>query len=230
MSERSESIRHEGEEPVVPVLVELDSGGTTVRGHVWQGDTNWVILLHGPGEDLDAWGDVPATIATDGYSVLAIDLPGHGLSDGVWSPDEDETLIESLTRFAQTSGATRVFVVAPGALAESATRSSAGIAAAVALSPMPQRAIPGDRTPPTLILVGGSENEAVKNANRFFRQLRGWAVLSSLGTHQQGTALFASEWRQHALEQFLAFLRDYRQAPGPHPPHVRASAASRRLL
>jgi hypothetical protein len=64
-----------------------------------------------------------------------------------------------------------------------------------------------------LILVGGGDNTAVERANAFFRQTRGWAVVSSLGTEAQGTAIFQSSWSQHALEQSLAFFRDYRFNP-----------------
>jgi pimeloyl-ACP methyl ester carboxylesterase len=191
--------------------IEIDIGGAAVRGEHWPGDANWIVLLHEPGADLDAWGSVPAALAADGYSMLNIDLPGHGLSDDPWEPHRVPELVHGLAAFATTHGSRKVFVIAAGGIAATALVVPR-IDALVALTPAPLPVPPPDRTPPALILVGGADDEAAARANAFFRQTRGWAVVSSLGTNEQGTALFESSWSQHALEQTLAFLRDYRIA------------------
>jgi hypothetical protein len=47
-----------------------------------------VLLLHDPGSDLDAWGSLPWQLARAlPLAVVAIDLPGHGLSDAPWEPE-----------------------------------------------------------------------------------------------------------------------------------------------
>lgn len=183
-----------------------------MRGKQWAGDANWVVLLHEPGADLDAWGNVPAAIARAGYSALAVDLPGHGLSDDPWQPAQAIELIHMLAEHARRSGAGNVAVVAPGELATSAMFVR-GLSALVALSPAPARIPHPDRAPPVLILIGGAAAGATEAATTFFRQTRSWAVLSSLGAGEQGTALFHGDWADHALEQTLAFLRDYRIGP-----------------
>lgn len=189
--------------------VEIEFAGAIVRGHAWPGDANWVVLLHEPGGDLDGWGAVPAAISSGGYAVLAVDLPGHGLSDDPWALSRIPELVHVLAAFALVAGAKRVFVVAPREIAPAAMLAR-NIDALVALSPLPFPFDGPDKTPPALILMGGSDARVAELANAFFRQTRGWAVISSFGTGEQGTALFQSAWSQHALEQTLGFLRDYR--------------------
>jgi pimeloyl-ACP methyl ester carboxylesterase len=191
-----------------PSPVEIDFVGLTVRGTIQRGDANWVLLLHEPGGDLDDWGNLPGVINESGYSVLALDLPGHGLSDDPWEPRRAVELVDALARFAVAAGAAKVFVIAPGALAAAAL-TPRSVAAAVVLSPTPPTTPLPDKTPPVLVLVGGSDREASDEANVFFRATRGWAVVSSFGTDRQGATIFQSEWGRHALEQTLAFLRDY---------------------
>ena len=71
-----------------PSAVEIDlSHGQTLRGQRRGAGANWVILLHEPGTDLDAWGDLPARLGARAYTALALDLPGHGLSDDPWEPE-----------------------------------------------------------------------------------------------------------------------------------------------
>jgi dienelactone hydrolase len=42
------------------------------------GDVPGIILLHQRGKDKSSWGSLPAGLVAEGYSVLAIDLRGHG--------------------------------------------------------------------------------------------------------------------------------------------------------
>jgi len=61
--------------------------GSVVRGVRWGAGPDRVLLLHEPGADIDAWGTLPAQLAQSlGVEALAIDLPGHGLSDNPWDP------------------------------------------------------------------------------------------------------------------------------------------------
>ncbi len=182
--------------------------GGVVRGYRWWGEGNWVVLVHGIGEDLDAWGDVAAVLAGDGYGVVVTDLPGHGLSDDPWEAGRAGEVIAGLVAEVRGMGARRCFVVAVGELAVAAVRAQ-GVDACVVVSPS-EPDEEEEPTPPVLVLVGGLERVAVEAADRFFRWTRGWAVMSALGTGAQGTAIFGSEWGGHAREQVLGFLGDYR--------------------
>jgi pimeloyl-ACP methyl ester carboxylesterase len=194
---------------VEPRPIEIPFAGGMVRGHFWPGGSDWAVLLHEPGSDLDAWDGVPVALAADGYAVLAVDLPGHGLSDDPWAPGRAVELVHALAVWANGEGASKVFVIAAREMATAAAIAR-NVDALVAFSPSPFPIDGPETTPPTLALVGGSDDGAAERANRFFRQTRGWAVSSSFGTEAQGSAIFRSDWGQHALEQTLGFLRDYR--------------------
>jgi pimeloyl-ACP methyl ester carboxylesterase len=71
--------------------------GPVVRGVCWGAGPDRVLLLHEPGADIDAWGTLPAQLAqTLGVEALAVDLPGHGLSDDPWKPAMIDELIRQL--------------------------------------------------------------------------------------------------------------------------------------
>lgn len=179
-----------------------------VRGQFWPGNVNWVLLIHEPGGDLDAWGAVPLVFAEDGYSVLAIDLPGHGLSDDPWVPAQSAALLAATAHYAVDRGARKRFVIAAGDLA-AVTGLLPQVDGLIALSPTPLPLSPA-RTPPSLIFVGSGDRTAAARADAYFRASRGWAVVSSFAVAEQGVALYHGEWSAIALEQSLAFLRDYR--------------------
>lgn len=59
--------------------------GTVVAGWYWQAKlapkqklAPGVLLLHMRGRDKSGWGSLPDTLRDEGYSVLAVDLRGHG--------------------------------------------------------------------------------------------------------------------------------------------------------
>lgn len=192
----------------MPEPIELFCGDVAMRGYRWAGDANTILLLHDVGADLDVWGDLPAQLAADGFSVLAVDLPGHGLSDDPWEPTRASDVVRCLAESVKPPAA-RCFVVAAGSLSVPALRAP-GIDALVALSPSGPEVAPLRPTPPTLVLVGGADSVASASADRFFRDTRGWTVFSSFGTTVQSTGLYSSEWGNHVLEQTLIFFRDYR--------------------
>ncbi|MFM9105620.1 MAG: alpha/beta fold hydrolase, partial [Chloroflexota bacterium] len=71
------------EAPRLPDAVELDLDGVgVVRGLLWPASGRAVLFLHAPGDDLDAWRDLPAAVSgATGFASLALDLPGCGMSD-----------------------------------------------------------------------------------------------------------------------------------------------------
>jgi pimeloyl-ACP methyl ester carboxylesterase len=71
-----------------PEAVELPlPWGPVIRGFRWGGGPDTVLLVHEPGSDVDAWGTLPVLIARRlRIETVALDLPGHGLSDDPWDP------------------------------------------------------------------------------------------------------------------------------------------------
>jgi hypothetical protein len=84
---------------------ELDvGGGTTLRGiRIEGGSAARLLMLHDLGRDLDEFGRLPEALADIGCDVLAVDLPGHGISDEL--PDGGTVpslLVEALRRVRDT--------------------------------------------------------------------------------------------------------------------------------
>lgn len=194
--------------------------GPIVRGQRWGDGANVAILLHAPGEDLDAWGDFPAHLVAGDLAVVAVDLPGHGLSDDPWEPARLAGVTRAVVDHARATGALRVFLVAAEASVWGAwSAGAAGAAEAlVALSPPDAR---DDRQAadiraarlPKLMLVGAGEGEALAAAQRALGRSAGWTVLSTLPRREQGTRLLSGSWGGQARDRITAFLRDYR-VPG----------------
>ena len=193
-----------------PLVVEIAVRDFCLRGCLWKGDRNWIALIHQTGGDLDDWGDLPRLLNDAGYTVLAVDLPGHGLSDDPRIPAWATRISEEIARYCLDNGANAFFAIAAGDLCSPAVLST-HVRAMIAASPTGAIGVRPVKTPPVLILAGGGDPEAALAANEFFRRMRGWAVLSSFGTTDQGAAIFGGPWSRHALEQTLAFLRDYRR-------------------
>ncbi len=61
--------------------------GVTLRGELVRGGDVWICLVHDVGEDIDAWRPLRPGLARKGWSVLALDLRGHGGSDGEWTDE-----------------------------------------------------------------------------------------------------------------------------------------------
>jgi len=67
-----------------PVAVEIGPSGQAVRGIRWDWEQSDIalLMLHELGGDLDDLRWLADRLVAMGVSVLSIDLPGHGLSDG----------------------------------------------------------------------------------------------------------------------------------------------------
>ncbi len=191
------------------VSFELTIGTGVVRGYRWDGDANAVVMLHDAGSDLDCWGGLPGALHAAGYTVVAVDLPGHGLSDDPWAPDTLPEIAGSIEKDAQ-----RRFLIAAGAVAGRLLFSAdPPFDAVIGFSPSLGDAYERkntEATPPALLFVGSLDPVARVATDAVFRLTRGWTLVSSFGTTHQGASLLDSEWGQHVFEQCVSFLQDYR--------------------
>lgn len=190
--------------------------GTVVRGRHWRHGPDSALLIHEPGGDLDAWDNLPELLHGDGLSVLAIDLPGHGLSDDPWQPDALPDVIAHLVESVPTRGNGARFIVGAGLSATAVLLAppAVRIMGIVAFSPVDTgHDLPADRRPPArpkLVLVGAHGGEAGA-ARGVAKRVPGWCAVSTFPTAYQGSALLASAWGAQAREQTLGFLRDCRR-------------------
>ena len=94
--------------------VTLPSGLTLRVAEAGEAGQPVVLLLHGWGASLYMWRDWFAPLAAAGRHVIAVDLPGHGLSD---KPDDArlyrvESLVAVVRELLDVEGLTSVDVVA----------------------------------------------------------------------------------------------------------------------
>jgi pimeloyl-ACP methyl ester carboxylesterase len=191
--------------------------GAVLRGFRWGDGPDVAILLHDPGADIDAWAILPVEIARQlEIETVAVDLPGHGLSDDPWEPARLTDLLRSLPDLAPAVG--RRFLIAAGASAIAALDQAPAleISGLVCLSPRS----PGDgwhaqRSPhvPKLFVAGSLAGNDLEDARRLAASCGGWAIVTSVPVTKQGTELLASPWGDHLIEKIVAFLRDCQRRP-----------------
>ena len=61
-----------------------------IAGTFYEGGSEGIILLHQLDRNRNDWKDFAAKLQNSNYSVLAIDLRGHGQSDGSWKDFSDD--------------------------------------------------------------------------------------------------------------------------------------------
>jgi pimeloyl-ACP methyl ester carboxylesterase len=182
-----------------PSAVEIGVSGRAVRGIQWDWEQSDIslLMLHEPGADLDNLRWLGDRLVAAGVSVLSIDLPGHGLSDGDrlvpaqgWSAVR--AALDELLRREETA----VAVLAQGQTAGLLLQTDVAVApvAAVLLDPRPfgrdQRMSPCWRQVPKLALVPGGSAHA-RYAARVLERTNAWGLqadLHGLGAERTDTA------------------------------------------
>lgn len=202
---------------VEPVAIAADDG-VILRGLRWAGSDAWAVLLHdhGEDEDLDRWAPLAPVLAARGWTVLAVDLRGHGGSDGVWEPALAESDLAVLVEFARDGGAEFIAVICAGEVAILTLRGAAATRpdALVLLSPplAPEQPLTDLRGAgeAKLIVVGGGDAALRAGAERLMTAAIGWVLLVSLPAAVQGTALLHGDVGTHLREQIVGFLAERR--------------------
>ena len=202
--------------------------GPVLRGVRWGNGPDTALLLHEPGADLDAWASLPLEIARQlEIETLALDLPGHGLSDDPWDPARLPDLLRNLPDFAPAAG--RRFLVAAGAPATAALQQAPAIelSGLICLSlERPDDEQKPQRSPrvPKLFFAGSLAGSDLNDARRLATACGGWVVVTSLPVAVRGTGLLASSWGGHLAEEIVAFLRDCQRRPLPFAQRTRPDA------
>ncbi len=190
-----------------PFELQLDDSGM-LRGLLWQGDQLPVLFVHDlrESDDIDCWGALPEIVQRAGHAAIAIDLPGHGLSDGEQSADRARKTVERCCQHLIQAFGPRFFIVAAGS--SSGILPSAALAALVLFSPPDENG--AEAAYPKLLFVGAADPDARAAADRYLRASRGWTLVSSFATATQGADLLKTDHAPKIAAQLLAFLRDYR--------------------
>jgi pimeloyl-ACP methyl ester carboxylesterase len=214
--------------------------GVVLRGERVRGATaTWLVLLHDVGEDLDAWQPLRPRLHGAGWNELALDLRGHGGSEGEWSAEG--AVLDCLTgvRVARAAGAEHVSLVAAGRSAVTALEATAAALAdpelplADSLILLSPRGL-DDADPAALraeglamlLLHGALDPQAADDAARLLRLAVGWSVSVSFGSELQGTALLSGPPAKHVADKMASFLRERAVLGGPGLKRARAADVS----
>jgi alpha-beta hydrolase superfamily lysophospholipase len=191
--------------------------GVILRGLQWRGGEDAVVLLHDVGQDLDSWAPISSAVAAAGFTVMAIDLRGHGASDGAWDPARLSEDLRAILGAARASVRGRLVLIGAG--------STGPAVFAAGIEPRPDAVIlfsPGPLADPLgawelrgegiskLFIVGSRDQVADRTAVELRNRSIGIASLVSVSSNAHGAALLGPEWQQQLVEKVLAFLSEIR--------------------
>jgi pimeloyl-ACP methyl ester carboxylesterase len=192
--------------------------GTILRGLRWpQPDEEMcLLLLHDAREDVDLEDWIPFIpyLLGQNATVLALDLRGHGASEGEWNADMAGGDVAAMIQFARDDGARCLVIVADGAggIAALNAAETNPIDGIVLISPLLDEDEPAPRGAGVAkLLISGVAEPAFKSSlDRLRAASIGWALAVNLPTGRQGAALLDGEWGPQARGHVIAFLRERR--------------------
>ena len=213
-----------GPEPIEAVTAD----GTVVRGELTAGGAaTWVVLVHAEGSDIDEWRPLTAALASEGWNLLALDLPGHGGSDGEWEPPMGPEQVQLGVELARGRGAMHVAVVASGhgamwaleAVARAIDDPELALAdSLVLISPGPV----GDADPERIrgeglakTIISGAFAPGLEDAVTLLRASIGWTVAVRFPTEARGAAMLEGPHAVNVVDKIAAFIREQAELTGP---------------
>lgn len=184
--------------------------GVVLRGEVTMRASDWIVLVHAPGEDIDAWQPLSTLLEDHQLTVLAVDLRGHGGSDGEPDPAATATDVKAMLDYAHSHMALRVYLAA------------AGLSTAPVLDVAERAAVDGvvlvapigvdesGKTPvPRLVLYDPEDAQQETSAGRL-AEAPGWSLGISLPAAGRGREMVQGNWSENVTGYVIAFLRDVR--------------------
>lgn len=202
----------------LPIEIEVEAG-TKLRGHEWLVLGSPLVVLHDEGRDLDSWGDVLQMAADEGFHVIAVDLRGHGLSDGEPDPtrlgSDLAALVRHVNRVWGTCGLVLAGRTCRGALSLGLeAEAPAQVFISPDLSVIDESAIRVAVPAIRMVIVGTLDPVVKSEADRVFGVLPGQKVMASVGDVARGEELVTG--RVHLIEDIFAFFRMYLPRPFGH--------------
>jgi len=192
------------------------SDGVILRGQHWVGGDHWALLFHEAGKDLDCWQPLATVLVERGYSLCALDLRGHGLSEGEWDVSALGADLEAAIDYASGFKASHIAFIGAGesALPALLDTHARRFFAIVGLSPGPLGTLSANdlrgRGVSKLFVLGSRDAQVEETVQRLRNRSIGWTVLLRLPTANQGTDLLSDPWRLQVAEHMIAFLEEQR--------------------
>jgi pimeloyl-ACP methyl ester carboxylesterase len=192
-----------------PIEIAVEPG-IALRGLNWSGAEPAILLIHGAASDsdLDDWTDLVPYLLGAGSNVVAVDLRGHGMSDG--EPDATATPAD-LQAIVKQLGAESLVAIAIGTnapvLVELSNR--AALAGMILISPEIEREPVARSGNIPKLIIGGTLAPEMRVANRTIQQASiGPTLTVHLPTTAQGKELFGGELGITCREHILSFIRE----------------------
>ena len=192
--------------------VELKTAdGVTLRGEVAMCTSDWIILVHPPGADIDAWRPLSDVLEEVALTVLAVDLRGHGGSDGEPGEAALQRDVDAMLEYADSHGALRMYLgfAGPTAAVASSIDPRHDVRGIVFVAPVGSS---GDDTPLSRLVLHDPGDPAQATAADTLRDLPGWSLAISIPGAGPGLDALRGEWGENVAGYVTAFLRDIRQA------------------
>jgi pimeloyl-ACP methyl ester carboxylesterase len=186
--------------------------GVVLRGEAQTSGPVWLLLAHEMGRDLDLWD--PLLPLGGRVSTLAVDLRGHGGSDGVADCAFSTRDLVDVAAFARDSGAEAIVIAATGSEVQASLDAAFETTAlgVVAIGPLIER-VEG-RSLPKLVIVASKDARQV-TAGGALRRSAGAATVISLPISGECDAILSGAWRTNVAAYIRAFVTDLaRKATG----------------
>lgn len=195
----------------LPIEIEVEPG-TKLRGHEWLVLGPPIVMVHDEGGDLDAWGAALQMSADAGFHVIAVDLRGHGLSDGEADSKSLEpdlaALVGQVNRVWGTCGLVLAGRACRGALRLGKDADApAQVFVTPDLSGIDEATIRSSPPAIRMVMVGTLDPIAKGESERAFEALPGQKVMASVGDAARGEQLVRC--RAHLVEDICSFFRMY---------------------
>jgi pimeloyl-ACP methyl ester carboxylesterase len=192
--------------------VEVEAAdGVVLRGELRRGGSDWTVLVHDAGTDIDAWRPLAEPLAAEGQSVLALDLRGHGGSDGHPCASAAGEDTRAAIAYARERGAARLVVGAAGSSTGAALAAAEAERCLAFFALAPTGAVPDARLP-RVAIVGSRDPEQEKAGSALVRGA-GWSVVVRVPLGFDGCGMLESSWSSNIRDYVLAFLRDQGRSP-----------------
>jgi pimeloyl-ACP methyl ester carboxylesterase len=191
------------------------------------------VLVHAEGADIDEWRPLIEALSPESWNLLALDLPGHGGSEGEWDPADGPAQVQLSVDLARRRGAGHVAVVAAGAGAmwalEAVARAIDDPTVALAdslvlISPGPVEEADPDRIRGdglAKIIISGAFAPGIDDAVTLLRASIGWTVAVRFPSDARGPELVAGRHAVNVADKIASFVRE--QAAQSGPGQLRAS-------
>ena len=198
--------------------VELTTASGVVRGVALEGaGLGTIVFVHDLQHDLDEFGTLPELLAASGFDTVAVDLPGHGLSDGdEIAPEQCSAVVTEIVAevVAGLDGAEVVGLVSTGRTATvgAALGREQGVAAQVLANPRLDAVIAAHapRVHAVRMVVHGDGPSLVgTDTQKFFSYLIGEKLLVFNAAIASGAAVIAQSptLQAHVELFFKRYLR-----------------------